>query len=203
MLCHQIGSKPTRSLFSRDAYDSGTKKARTMYQSSLALGRDKLLDQLADWSRRIAAGETPPAPPRPKGKERDIVITQWNWGDKFTYAHDEVATDRNNPRRNANGPVWGVNLGNDYLLRTDPVKNTSTRIKIPTVGGFNTAWCDPAEPGGPHRVASPTASRRSAARRPPSAGSSGYVGKYHNPANPPQPDDRLQGPRLDHDADPP
>ncbi len=186
MLCHQIGSKPTRSLFSRDAYDSGTKKARTMYQSSVSLGRDKLLDQLADWSRRIAAGEMPPAPPRPKGKERNLVITQWNWGDKFTYAHDEVATDRNNPRRNANGPVWGVDLGNDYLLRTDPVKNTSTRIKIPTVGGFNTAWCDqrsPAaltasEPDGFATLGCPAAAV---------GGVSGYLGKYHNPANPHNP----------------
>ena len=78
-----------------------------MYQTSVSLGRDKLLDPLADWSRRIAAGEMPPAPPRPKGKERDLVITQWNWGDKFTYAHDEVATDRNNPTPERERPGVG------------------------------------------------------------------------------------------------
>ncbi len=83
MLCHQIGNKATRSLdtgTTRQAYDAGTKEARTMYQTSLGLGRDKLLDALADWSQRIAKGETPPNPPRPSGKERDLVITQWNWG---------------------------------------------------------------------------------------------------------------------------
>jgi hypothetical protein len=186
MLCHQIGSKPTRALVTRESYDQGTKKARTMYQSSLGLGRDKLLDSLADWSGRIAGGETPPAPPRPRGKERNLVITQWEWGTKFTYAHDEVATDRNKPTRNAFGPIWGVDIGNDYLLRTDPVKNTSTRIKVPTVGGFNTSWCEQrsrnaltaSEPDGFATLGCPAAGV---------GGVSAYVGKYHNPANPHNP----------------
>ena len=147
MLCHQIGSKVTRSLPSREAYDAGTKKASSMFGTSVSLGREALLDSLADWSARIRGGETPKAPPRPRGAERNMVITQWNWGNKFTYAHDEVSTDRNNPRVNANGPVYGVDLGNDFLLRTDPVRNTSTKIKIPTAGGFSTPWCDQRVPG--------------------------------------------------------
>lgn len=98
MLCHQIGIKSTR-LPSREAFDHGTKKARTMYNTSVGLGRDALLDSLADWGTRIAKGETPKAaPPRPKGLERNIVITQWNWGDKWAYAHDEIATDKRNRR---------------------------------------------------------------------------------------------------------
>jgi streptogramin lyase len=179
MLCHQIGSKATRSLVTREAYDAGTKKVGNMYNTSRGLGRDALLDSLADWSGRIAKGETPKAPPRPRGRERNMVITQWNWGDKFTYGHDEVATDRNNPRRNANGPVWGVDIGNDWLLRTDPVKNTSTKIKIPTRNGWSTPWEDQGGVGKGYRdLGAPAAEV---------GGVSAYVGVYKNPANPHNP----------------
>jgi len=182
MLCHQIGSKPTRSLGTREAYDAGTKKAGVMYGTSLGLGRDALLTSLADWSTRIKNGELPPAPPRPSGAARNMVITQWNWGNKFTYAHDEVSTDKNNPQLNANGPVWGVDIGNDYLLRTDPVKNTSTKIKIPTLNGFNTPWGDQTtptgDPAGFQSLGSPAAAV---------GGVSAYLGVYNNPGNPHNP----------------
>ena len=183
MLCHQIGSKPTRSLPNREAYDAGTKKARNMYNSSVSLGRDKLLDSLADWSARIAAGETPKAPPRPKGAERNMVITQWNWGDRFTYGHDEVATDKNNPRVNANGPIYGVDIGNDRLLITDPVKHTSKMIKVPTVGGFNTTWCEQGPSGTALNSGFATLGCPASAV----GGVSAFVGKYTNPANPHNP----------------
>jgi streptogramin lyase len=183
MLCHQIGSKPTRSLVSREAYDHGTKKARNMYNTAGNLGRDALLDALADWSGRIAKGETPKSPPRPKGLERNLVITQWEWGDKFTYAHDEIATDRNNPRRNANGKVWGVDIGNDRLLWVDPVKNTSAWIKVPTRGGFNTPWCD--QTAGPGLAPSGFATLGCPASA--EGGVSAYAGKYRNPGNPHNP----------------
>ena len=98
MLCHQIGSKArARCPSRRGATTPAPRRPASMYGTSLGLGREALLDSLADWSARIRGGETPEAPPRPKGVERNMVITQWNWGDKFTYAHDEVATDRNNP----------------------------------------------------------------------------------------------------------
>ena len=156
-----------------------------MYNTSVGLGREALLDSLADWSGRIAKGETPKsAPARPKGLERNIVITQWNWGDKWAYAHDEVATDKRNPRRNADGKVWGVDIGNDRLLWVDPVKNTTGRSRSRRVVG--------STPRG--------ASQTSGAGRPASrgfktlgcpasavGGVSAYVGKYHNPANPHNP----------------
>jgi streptogramin lyase len=188
MLCHQIGSKVTRSLPSREAYDAGTKKATVMYGTSLGLGREALLDSLADWSARIRGGETPKAPPRPKGAERNMVITQWNWGNKFTYAHDEVSTDKNNPRLNANGPVYGVDLGNDFLLKTDPVKNTSTKIKIPTAGGFNTPWCDQTFlPLGSTGAPVPNGFGTLGCPATAVGGVSAYVGAYTNPANPHNP----------------
>ena len=45
------------------------------------LGRERALAMFADWTDRIAAGEVPPAPPRPQGIERNVVITQWDWAD--------------------------------------------------------------------------------------------------------------------------
>ena len=53
----------------------------------------------ADWTDRIAKGEVPPAPPRPQGVERNVVITQWDWADPKAYLHDVVSTDRRNPTR--------------------------------------------------------------------------------------------------------
>ena len=82
-------------------------------------GRDRGLDMVADWSDRIAAGAVPPAPPRPTGVERNVVLTMWNWGDNVAFVHDEIATDKRNPRVNANGPIYGVDIGNDFLLITD------------------------------------------------------------------------------------
>ena len=43
------------------------------------MGSKRLLTEYADWTDRIKAGELPPAPPRPQGKERNVVITQWDW----------------------------------------------------------------------------------------------------------------------------
>jgi len=185
MLCHQIGIKSTR-LPTRDAFDHGTKKAGTMYGTSLGLGREAFLDSLADWGGRIAKGETPKsAPARPKGLERNIVITQWNWGDKWAYAHDEISTDKRNPRVNANGPVWGVDIGNDRLLRVDPKTNKSTAIKVPTRNGYNTSWCDATS--GPGRPAGSGGFQTLGCPATAVGGVSAYVGRYKNPANPHNP----------------
>ncbi|HRI33245.1 MAG TPA: hypothetical protein PLD02_05795, partial [Saprospiraceae bacterium] len=91
-----------------------------------------------EWGRSIGQGAVPPAPARPAGVERNIVITQWAWGDRYTYAHDEIATDKRDPHVNAGGPVYGVDLANDYLLVVDPRTHTADRIKVPTRNGFAT-----------------------------------------------------------------
>ena len=52
----------------------------------------------ADWTDRIAAGELPAAEPsRPQGKERNVVVTMWDWADPKVYLHDEIASDKRNP----------------------------------------------------------------------------------------------------------
>ena len=94
-------------------------------------GRDRGLLMFAEWTDRIAEGEVPPAPPRPQGVERNLVVTMWEWGNEIDYIHDEIATDKRNPTVNAYGPVYGVNISNDELVILDPMTHTATSLKIP------------------------------------------------------------------------
>jgi hypothetical protein len=88
-------------------------------------------EMFADWTDRIAAGEVPPAPPRPQGIERNVVITMWDWADPKAYLHDLVSTDRRNPTVNANGPVYGVlEASADYLPVLDPRTHTASRVPV-------------------------------------------------------------------------
>ncbi|HVW86057.1 MAG TPA: hypothetical protein VHB50_15315, partial [Bryobacteraceae bacterium] len=71
-------------------------------------------------------------PPRPRGPERNVVITEWDWADPHAYLHDEIATDKRNPSVNANGPIYGsAELSADYLPVLDPVHNTRSEVKVP------------------------------------------------------------------------
>jgi hypothetical protein len=111
-----------------------------------AFGRRRVLEMFADWTDRIAAGEVPPAPPRPRGIERNIVITQWDWADPKSYLHDSVSTDRRNPRLNPYGPLYGaLELSSDYVPVLDPVKHTVGRIPL-TVRDPNTPATNPKMP---------------------------------------------------------
>jgi streptogramin lyase len=92
----------------------------------------------------------PPAPPRPQGLERNLVLTSWDWGGPSTFAHDEITTDKRNPTVNANGPLYGVDYGNDKLLVVDPVKHAASSIEVPVN--------DPAAPTAvPQTMAVPSA----------------------------------------------
>ncbi len=115
--CHQLGNKATREipqifrgLSTVDAWDRRTDSGvDDMYAYLPRFGKARLLATLADWTDRIAAGEYPrEAPPRPRGVERNIVITQWDWANPNEYFHDSVASDKRNPAVNANGAVYGV-----------------------------------------------------------------------------------------------
>jgi hypothetical protein len=175
-LCHQMGSASARGMRGdRARLDAGLKKARSMDGSANGFGRDALLDALADWGGRIAAGQVPDAPPRPQGIERNFVITQWAWGDLYTYAHDEIATDRRNPRLYPDGKIWGVDLGNDRLLSVDPVTHEADAVKVPTLPGHTTPWCDQV-PNAFATLGCPTPD-----------GSTPHLGAYQNPANPHNP----------------
>src|SRR6202167_6235644 len=84
--CHQLGDKATRTIpSSLGAFDTSFaawdrriqsgQVGSAMNTSATQIGRKRLLTEYADWTDRIKAGELPPAPPRPQGKERNVVIT--------------------------------------------------------------------------------------------------------------------------------
>lgn len=138
--CHQFGSAPTR-LPAVALYDYGLQKAGTMDDVAVQLDRDILMGVLDNWAKKMAAGETPKAsPPRPEGIERNFVITQWNWGEKYSYSHDEIATDRRNPHLYPDGPIYGVDIGNDHLLILDPVTHSADQVDLPTYE-HAVPWC--------------------------------------------------------------
>jgi len=183
-LCHQVGSALTR-FQDRELFDAGFKKASFMDAHANSLGRADLLEALTDWTSRIRGGETPESPPRPQGVERNLVITQWNWGDGDAYVHDEIATDKRNPTLYPNGSVYGVDIGNDRIVALDPVTHTASEYPTPTIGGFDTPWChqtykplggDQAFPAGLGSLGCPT-----------SEGITPHEGEYPNPANPHNP----------------
>ncbi len=140
--CHQIGSRGTReipplfrSLPSVAAWERRIQSGQAggnMMGGINQLGARRAFAMFADWTDRIAKGEVPPAPPRPQGRERNIVITQWDWADPKAYLHDEIATDRRNPTVNANGPLYGAaEISADYLPVLDPVRHTASRVTVP------------------------------------------------------------------------
>ena len=147
--CHQLGNKATREIpqalgtfaSSEAAWERRIQSGQAgtnMLNGLNQLGKERALAVFADWTDRIKAGELPPAPPRPQGLERNVVITQWDWADPKAYLHDEVSTDRRNPTVNANGPIYGaLELSADYLPVLDPIKHTTSQVKL-TVRDPNT-----------------------------------------------------------------
>jgi hypothetical protein len=147
LICHQIGDKATRELppatkklgtfkNNLDAWDRRTKSGPSgaaMSGAYMALGDQRVM--FADWTDRVAAGDYPKeAPPRPKGVERNIVLTLWDWGTPTSYMHDEAASDLRDPTVNPNGPVYGALSSGNTIAVLDPVKNTASEILVPSNG---------------------------------------------------------------------
>lgn len=139
--CHQVGTKWTRQHpagefeSSMDGWSKRVlmgQRAGEMADWMRRLG-PRGVQMFANWTDRINAGEVPEAPPRPKGRERNVVLTEWEWTDNMGKIHDEVATDKRNPRLNANGPVYGAEIANDHLAILDPVNHSAEMIRIPTL----------------------------------------------------------------------
>jgi hypothetical protein len=158
--CHQMGSKGTRELHpALGTFESSEKAWEQRLMAGQAggammgtlnlMGAPRTLRMFADWTDRIAAGEVPPAPPRPQGIERNVVITLWDWADPKAYLHDLVSTDRRNPTLNANGPVYAVlEASADYMPVLDPKTHTVTRVPV-TVRDPNTPPAAPPQVAGP------------------------------------------------------
>jgi hypothetical protein len=141
--CHQMGNKATREIpenlgrfeHSRAAWDRRIQSGQAgggMSNRFTQVGRPRALAMWADWTDRIAGGELPAvAPPRPQGRERNVVVTMWDWADPKAYLHDEIASDKRNPTVNANGPIYGaLEASADYMPVVNPQAHSATQIKL-------------------------------------------------------------------------
>jgi hypothetical protein len=142
--CHALGTPGTRTIpkeFGLFASSSEAWERRLMSgQAQSFMTRDitRLDTELAlklfgDWTDRIAAGELPFArPERPRGIERNVVITQWDWSSPTAYLHDAISTDRRNPRVNANGRIYGSpEDSSDFVPILDPRTHTASQVLHP------------------------------------------------------------------------
>jgi hypothetical protein len=144
--CHQLGNQLTRSVdhvfkakpelkTHEQAWEwrLGTGvRGTNMYSVLNNQGQAASLKVFADWTRAVEKGEVPPAPPRPKGAERNLVLTLWDWGTDHSFMHDEITTSKYNPRVNGGGPVYAVSAGHGTLVVLDPKRNTTEELEIPT-----------------------------------------------------------------------
>ena len=142
--CHALGTPGTRSVSKAlgefpNAAEAWQRRLRSG-QAQALMARDitRLDTQLAlrlfgDWTDRIGAGELPFAKPeRPRGIERNVVITQWDWGSPTAYLHDEISTDTRNPRVNANGKIYGSpEDSSDFVPILDPKTNIASEVLHP------------------------------------------------------------------------
>jgi hypothetical protein len=141
--CHQMGNKATREIpAGLGAFANSTAAWDRRIQSGQAggamsarfnqVGRQRALAMYADWSDRIAAGALPEsAPQRPQGRERNVVVTMWDWADPKAYLHDEIASDKRNPTVNRNGPIYGaLEASADYMPTVDPTRHAAGRVTL-------------------------------------------------------------------------
>ncbi|HEY3099246.1 MAG TPA: carboxypeptidase-like regulatory domain-containing protein [Methylomirabilota bacterium] len=142
--CHALGTKAMRTIpkelgsfaSSVDAWQRRIQSGQALTQMTTNLGRlgnARALRLFADWTDRIAAGELPTSKPmRPQGVERNVVLTLWDWAAPTNYLHDEVSTDKRNPRLNANGLIYGATEeSTDLFPVLDPVRHRVTQIRMP------------------------------------------------------------------------
>ena len=142
--CHALGSKGMRTvpeMFAKEgnsfkAWARRTQSGQAMTNMALSLGNmgiDRALKEFADWTDRIAAGELPFAKPeRPKGVERNLVVTMWDFSAPQYYLHDGISSHQHDPRVNANGPIYGApEESTDLVPALDPVKHRAFQIKHP------------------------------------------------------------------------
>ena len=142
--CHAIGTKAMRTISkelgdfasSADAWQRRIQSGQALTQMTTNLGRmgnARALKLFGDWTDRIAAGELPTSKPsRPQGAERNVVLTLWDWAGPKAYLHDEVSTDKRNPRLNANGLIYGATEeSTDLFPVLDPMNHRVTQVKMP------------------------------------------------------------------------
>jgi hypothetical protein len=144
--CHQLGNALTRDVTHVEKAHPDAKTAteawewrlgtgvrgNSMYSALIQMGKEPSLKAFAAWTDKVAKGDVPPAPPRPAGVERNVVVTLWDVGDDHSFMHDQISTDKQHPTVNAYGPNYAVNAGHGQLVVLDQRENQSMSIDIPT-----------------------------------------------------------------------
>jgi hypothetical protein len=141
--CHQLGDLATRKI--SPLITKGTSSTLAAWDKRTAIGPasgsmypffESFGDgrkAFADWSDSIAKGALPrSAPPRPSGIERNIVISEWDWGEPKWGRMDMEASNPDDPHVNANGPVYGVSEMTDGLVMVDLEKDAMEHIHVPS-----------------------------------------------------------------------
>lgn len=140
--CHQLGDLATRTFpvsvgkfnTSAEAWErrlQSGQAGRNMMEELAKFEPNLQLQLLGDWTDRIAKGELPKdSPARPAGIERNMVVTEWDWGTPTLYLHDTISTDRRDPTVNAHGLIYGAPEASSDLVPTlDPIDHKSSFIK--------------------------------------------------------------------------
>jgi hypothetical protein len=158
--CHALGNKATRTIPTifadmkpEEAWARRILSGQAMNNMANTIGRietPRAIKDFADWTERVAAGELPFAKPsRPQGRERNVVITQWDYSDPKHYLHDITVTDKRKPTLNANGLVYGATENSTDLVPVlDPVNHRASTVKMPVR--------DPATPSSKTDALSPS-----------------------------------------------
>lgn len=141
MGCHQLGSLATRELSANvgtaathlDGWDMRMKRAHetsATYEPFARLRGQRTM--FSEWTGRIAERAYPLSePPRPRGAERNLVVTLWDWGSPTTVAPTAAASHAHNSRVNANGPVFAPSRSGDALIWIDPATHSAGEARIP------------------------------------------------------------------------
>ena len=143
--CHALGSERIRTQpknefgHMQSAMQAWARRIQSgQALSNMALGIARIgpergLNMFADWTTRIAKGETPAEKPkRPQGVERNVVYSMWDWSQPKYYLHDAASTDKRNPTVNANGLIYGsTEESTDLVPWLDPVKHKVGTITMP------------------------------------------------------------------------
>jgi hypothetical protein len=141
--CHALGNKATREipealgdfdshLAAWDRRVQSGQAGGTMDARLARGGRQAALAMWADWTDRIQAGEYPATPPpRPRGVERNVVVSLWDWSDPRAYMHDLISADKRDPRVNAHGPVYGApENSTDAMPVVDPTTHEASTVPL-------------------------------------------------------------------------
>ena len=142
--CHQLGQESTRMIpaqFGKFQTGEEAWMRRLTAGQSGEMMTNRIAGQLAgvpykyfgDWTDRVAGGELPKnKPQRPRGEERNVVVTTWDWSAPDKYLHDLISSDRRKPTVNAYGKLYGSpEYSTDMMPILDPKTHTVTYFKMP------------------------------------------------------------------------